>query len=222
MKSEPIVLKEESQESKEIMKEWFTEAKEMTLEKLPEFLRKLTEDYVQDYGTIVSAMVAGALGTVWAINKSGQGGITGFQAGFVPLYFYREWSDIKGPFKVVKFEDMIYPQYEEKFARVMEVETFKGIYELTVKTIQKHIFDSKDGGVFVIPTHPDVCRHWLSILDGFVPFGWKCKQNGKDGLNVEFITGFDPVERDWIDSDVYADLRGELLKMWWKFTIKVK
>src|SRR5690349_20327046 len=62
-------------------KQWYVDAHapEMTLETLPEFLRHLTEDYHHDYGTICHALAAGAIATAYAMDRSPQGGITGFQ-----------------------------------------------------------------------------------------------------------------------------------------------
>jgi len=62
-----------------IQKEWYEEARKMTVEQLPMFLKKLVEDYQHDYGTICHAVAAGALSAAHAVNHSPTGGITGFQ-----------------------------------------------------------------------------------------------------------------------------------------------
>lgn len=61
-------------EQDKIHEEWYKEASEMTLENLPEFLRKLTEDYSHDYGTICHAISAAAAAAAWAVEKSPCGG----------------------------------------------------------------------------------------------------------------------------------------------------
>ena len=65
-----------------IQDEWYKQADKMTMDKLPEFLKHLTEDYQHDYGTICHALSAGALAAVHSMNNCPCGGITGFQAGF--------------------------------------------------------------------------------------------------------------------------------------------
>ena len=109
--------------------EWYKEAKEMSLDKLPEFLRKLTEDYGHDYGTICHAMTAGAIATMWAINKSPTGGITGFQAGYIMWQFIRQWnySSNKTGLKLIDYDNFLYPQYEDKFEKTISKETWNAI-----------------------------------------------------------------------------------------------
>ena len=63
---------------------WYAQAadKAMTLETLPAFLKELAE-YKHDYNTICYALTAGAIATAWALNRTPNGGITGFQAGAI-------------------------------------------------------------------------------------------------------------------------------------------
>ena len=66
-----------------IHKEWMKRARDMTMADLPEFLRELTEDYDHDYGTICHAIAAAAVAAAWSVERTPQGGITGFQAGAI-------------------------------------------------------------------------------------------------------------------------------------------
>lgn len=72
--------------------EWYKQAKEQTVETLPKFIRHLTEDFCHDYGTIVHAMASAALATIWAMDKTDQGRITGSQANALQSIFIEKWS----------------------------------------------------------------------------------------------------------------------------------
>ena len=79
-------------EEMKIHEEWYKQAKEQTLETLPAFLNHLINDYGHDYGTICHAIAAGAIGAAYALERSPQGGITGFQAGCIMWCFIRHWN----------------------------------------------------------------------------------------------------------------------------------
>lgn len=68
-------------EEDKVHENWYKEAKDMDMQKLPQFVNGLLEDYEHDYGTICHALSAAAVATMWAMNRDErQGGITGFQA----------------------------------------------------------------------------------------------------------------------------------------------
>lgn len=153
-----IRLDEERDEA--TWKQWFVDAKDQTLDTLPEFMRHITRDYRHDYGTVCHALAACAVAATWAAEK-GQG-ITGFQAGFIFWDFYRHWMQEDGPARMLKYEDMLYPQYERRF-RTIGAETWEWLQaEAATKLAEA---DSE----FV---HPNVLTHWQSIVDGNVPFGY--------------------------------------------------
>ena len=217
-----------------IHKEWHKEAKEMTMEKLPEFIRKLTEDYGHDYGTIVHALTAGAIGTMWAMDRTPHGGIAGFQAGCIMWQFIREWnkSGNKCGMALLDYDNLLYPQYEYKFDKAITPSAWEAIQ----KEAKKHLEESEkaqlkyngdiyrygidlsvfvekypdyndnpekydrigmgtgdewdaqkkkeDSGFEFAPTkpyntkaHPEVIAHWISIVEGVVPFGFKVKED---------------------------------------------
>ena len=120
-----------------IHEEWHKEAKNMTMEKLPEFLRKLTEDYGHDYGTIVHALTAGAVGTMWAMDRTPRGGITGFQVGCIMWQFIREWnkSDNKCGMALLDYDNLLYPQYADKFEKTIT----SSMWEAVQKEAKSHI-----------------------------------------------------------------------------------
>jgi hypothetical protein len=145
--------------------EWMREAKDMTLDALPEFLRKLTQDYSHDYGTICHAIAAAAVAAAWAVEKSPQGGITGFQAGAVSWEMLKGWGGItlgETGSRIINFDDLLFPQYAEKFTTIPEETWEKLVAAASVRL--------KDAEAFVAPA---VLRHWKSVASGNVPFGLK-------------------------------------------------
>jgi len=110
-------LDESTKETQELIELWRAEAEGMTLEKLPEFLERITTQYKYDYGTICHAISIGGIATMWAIDHSEQGGITAFQAGAITWGNIRNWdSSYRGkPLELIDYSRMIYPQHEEEF-----------------------------------------------------------------------------------------------------------
>lgn len=150
-------------------KEWYEEAKEMTAEKLPEFIRHLTEDYGHDYGTIVKAMGAAAIAAVYAIDNSEQGGITGFQASCLNWEFLMNWyyTTNKCGMRLVDYDDMLYPQYGHKYEKTIS----SSVWNKLQAEAEKNLNEREGGGL----VHPDVVAHWKSIVAGNVPFGYVVK-----------------------------------------------
>ena len=140
-------------------KGWYEEARQMTVEKLPEFIRKLTQDYDHDYGTICHAIAAAAVGAAWAVEHSPVGGITGFQASCITWELIRHWGGIEGPARLVQYENMLFPQYGHNFTAI-SAETWKWLQEQAAKKIAESDH-----------AHPAVIAHWKRIAAGEVPFG---------------------------------------------------
>lgn len=151
-------------ESMKLQEEWYKEAAEMTLEKLPEFLDKLQNFYEHDYGTICHAITASAVATCWAMNKGPQGGITGFQAGAIMWEFIRQWGHLKGPARMLSYEDMLYPQSETKF-KTIDTDTMDFLKEKAAENLA----DPEKGSI-------EVREHWQTIVDGKVPFGYQIEE----------------------------------------------
>ena len=150
---------------------WFEEAREQTIKTLPKFIKHIMNDYEHDYGTICHAIAACSLAAAWATNKHRQGYITGFQASFVMWDFIKEWmyANNKTGLRILNYDDMLYPQYKNKFDKIISKETFEDIQ----KAAQENLEEVKQGrGV-----HPDVIKHWKSIVAGNVPFGYKIKED---------------------------------------------
>lgn len=167
--SEVKVITEE--DNKSDIEEWFKQAKKQTLDTLPDFIRHLMTDYHHDYGTIVHAMTACAIATVWACDRTEQGGITGFQAGFITWGFIRHWSfeNNKTGLRIINYDDLLYPQYESRFEKAISPEIWESVQK------EAHTRLENDGKEWF--AHESVIAHWKSIVDGNVPFGFTVKED---------------------------------------------
>ena len=106
------------------------------------------------------------LGAFNYINRSPVGGITGFQAGFIGWAAIMEFMGIKkdSPVRIVKYENMLYPQYRENFDKTISQETWKYLQEEARKNLEENS-----------SANPRVIEHWQSIVDGKVPFGYEVR-----------------------------------------------
>lgn len=149
---------------------WYAKAraKDMTLETLPGFLSELAA-FAHDYNTIVYAVAAGAVATSWALDRSPNGGITGFQAGAVMWEFMEAWNDITAPAWLLQGRDLLCPQYGYKFNSIGP-ETWKWAQEEAGKKLTDRMC-SVDMGEVQFAAHPDVVAHWQSLQAGVIPFG---------------------------------------------------
>ena len=150
-------------EEMDIHKAWKDEAHNVkTVEDLTKFINHLVEDYGHDYGTIVHAMFSGMMATFHAINNSPQGGITGFQASCLGHMFVRKFllSEDK-MYKIQVIDDLLYPQYESKFRKVLKPEIWKKLQGMAQDNLDKKELASEK-----------VIAHWKTIVAGEVPFGF--------------------------------------------------
>lgn len=154
-----------TENNKEIIDAWFSEAKLQNLETLPEFLRKLSENYEHDYGTICYAVTAAAVGAAWAMDKTPNGGITGFQSSIIMWEFMRRWNNIEFPSKLIKYENMLYPQYEHAFQKTMNKDTWEWLQDKAKELIE----NTKTASPYVID-------HWQKIANGEIPFGYEIEK----------------------------------------------
>ena len=126
-------------------------------------LPSLMEKYGQTYeGTaeFIGSYLA-ALGNQMCCEM----GATGFQKShtmFNFLFAFNFRYNCTG-LKLVNYDDMLYPQYADKFAPVISQTAWKNMQTLAEKLLREY----EDEYV-----HPDVKAHWQSIVDGIVPFGY--------------------------------------------------
>lgn len=98
-------------------------------------------------------------------------GITEFQASFALWEVIREWqySDNKTSLRLVDYDEMLYPQYQKKFEKVISKDIWKTLQETAKENLDSlfvnGVFD-ENGAV------PKVVEHWKSIVNGVVPFGY--------------------------------------------------
>lgn len=156
-------------ESMHLEKEWFQEAKKQTRDTLGQFIDHLMTDYQHDYGTICHAIAAAALAATYAADNSPQGGITGFQAGFIMWDFIKQWmypTNTCG-LKIVDYDNMLYPQYERHFDKTIPSHTWELLQAQAKELLKTEAHDA----------HNEVYKHWQSIANGQVPFGYIIEEN---------------------------------------------
>lgn len=133
-----------------------------TIEELCDLIKEVEEKFNYDYG--VAPRSIGAVVAVVANYLSYQMGITGFQAGFVMWDFVKGYMkpNNKCGMKLVDYDDMLYPQYDHKFAKTISSQTWRSIQEEAKKRLAEDKGDA----------HPKVRAHWESIVKGKIPFGY--------------------------------------------------
>jgi len=147
-----------------VHEQWYVDARKQTEATLSEFFRHLAHDFVHDYGTICHAVAAAAIAAASAMDRDAeQGGITGFQSGAVMWQFVQNWLQEKGPLELVRYEHMLYPQYEGEFANTITPNAWKFLQEQAAKNLAN--YDKR-------LTSVEVVAHWQSIAEGVVPFGY--------------------------------------------------
>lgn len=147
-------------------KEWYRAARKQTSDTIGDFVKEVMSAPL-DYGTVCSAVAACALAAANAANNEPNGGITGFQAGFVMWGFVREWlfPNNKTALKIVDYDDLLYPQYEYKFKPVISKSTWEAVQQEAAKRLSETEY-----------AHPAVKAHWQSIVNGVIPFGMELEQ----------------------------------------------
>lgn len=141
---------------------WFDEATNIsTMSELENFITKLNNRYIHDYGTIVHAMTAGCIATLYMMDRQDQGGITGFQASCIMWGFIKRWMSYDGPMVLRRYRYMLYPQYEKNFEKTIS----RNVWEWLQKEASNEILKVNE-------MDPQVRQHIQSIVDGVVPFGY--------------------------------------------------
>lgn len=167
-----LPLDEASDEFAVIKKQWMALAREAkTAPDVYEFMQHLIYDYKHDYGTACHAIAAMAIAA--ASYGAHMEGITGFQANFVMWGFIREWwyKDNKSGLKIINYDQMLYPQYEDFFEKTIGRDIFEKLQEQAKEKLENEDLDH---------VHPNVIAHWKSIVDGVVPFGYVLEKEETD------------------------------------------
>lgn len=135
-----------------------------TMDDLVDFLKYVESNCNYDYGVAPRSIAQSALATAWYM--AGKMGITGFQAGFVMWDFIRDWKFRSNEcgLKIVDYDNMLYPQYEDKFEKTIRSSTWRALQEQAKKNLEDSEY-----------ANPAVIAHWESIVRGEIPFGYTIK-----------------------------------------------
>ena len=184
-----------NEERKALRQSWYDEARKQTNETIPSFLQKLF-DYKHDYSvvetiepgepvdviggrtsrakefmppafnTICYACSAAAVAAATAINNN-----HGFPRGAIMWEFITGWfQEEDKPMRLVKFENMLYPQYKSDFDKTISQETADWLISKAKEKLK--LYPDKDCTCYQA-AHPTVIAHWQSIAKGELPFGYK-------------------------------------------------
>ena len=135
-------------------------------EDLSSFLDEIA-NYSHDYGTIVYGCMAAMKASFKVINGGPNGGITGFQAGCLGWECVHEFMMIDSPAKLVDFNNMLYPQYQDKFEKTISQETWDNLQE----KVKVKLSEADEH------THPNILAHWKTVAAGNIPFGYAISQD---------------------------------------------
>ena len=132
-----------------------------SIDDIMNYIQNVRDNYDIGYEKDQKEIEQDALATSYYMEE--MFGITGFQAGFVMWDFIKDWSfrGNKCGLKIVNYDDMLYPQYNHKFQKTISKDTFEALQKAAEDNLKK-------GGY----ANPNVIKHWKSIVDGNVPFGY--------------------------------------------------
>ena len=146
-----------------------------TTDELAEFINFISNTPL-DYETVVYAQCAAMLAAQHVMNEGEQGGITGFQAGFIGWEMVKQFMSVGDcGLTLIDWENMLFPQYKERFEKTISREIFKGLQKKARKSLAEADKQERTYGYSTI--HPEVRKHMESIVNGVVPFGYVIKED---------------------------------------------
>lgn len=134
---------------------------------LVSYLEYVKDNCNYDYGVAPCSIAQAALAVAWYLACDF--GITGFQAGFITWEFIRgfTYTSNKCGLRLIDYNDMLYPQYEYKFTeKIITSDIWNILQNQAKEKLEKHP-----------NANPSVVKHWQSIVDGKVPFGYVVKDD---------------------------------------------
>lgn len=136
-------------------------------QELIELIEEVKNNFNNGYGT--AARSVGAIAACVAKYLSSEMGLTGFQAGcamwdFIYAFMY---PNNKCGMRLINYDDMLYPQYYDNFHNT-------AIPKYTWEALQKQAKENLEKDTYF--ASPSVAKHWQSIVDGQVPFGYTVKE----------------------------------------------
>ena len=113
------------------------------------------------YGEAPRAIAQAALATARYFAK--EFGITSFQAGCTMWDFVKDWSYSGNTcgLKILDYDDMLFPQYEHKYQKTIKPWVWEALQKQAKENLEEREYASES-----------VIKHWKSIADGNVPFGY--------------------------------------------------
>lgn len=157
-------------ESMNLQNEWYEKCKTIKSNNaLTNFMKHILNNYDHDYGTAVHATAACALAAAWVACEKLE--LSGFQASCVMWEFIKHWTKTgnKCGLRLVDYDDMLYPQYEEKFDKTIRRSIFEEIQKEARRLLEEDEKHLKEGW----GACGSVRAHWKKIADGEVPFGYR-------------------------------------------------
>jgi len=162
---------------------WSNEAKTQihTPEDLKKFADKLIEhcnklNGADGYEETANATTALAYAAVEMCAE--QFGLSGFQVGCIMWGIIDKliMSEHDCGMKLLNYDLMLYPQYEDHFEKTIDLETWKKMQEKASEKYQEYLVEKAKeniGDERAFPACEEVAAHWKSIVYGNVPFGYK-------------------------------------------------
>ena len=156
---------------------WYQQAREQTLDTLPEFINELANHVQTNNST--HAIAAACIGTAWAMNASNGYRIPHIVIANVARIFNRllAYRESKCGIKTIDYDYMLYPYYNDVFTTIPE-DTWRAIQTEAQRLLDttNHETWTDDDGATHIPPDQEIFDHWQSIVDGRVPFGFRVKE----------------------------------------------
>lgn len=167
-------------ENKEL---WDKEAKTNihNSEDLKKFADKLIEHCDNIYGADYyeeSANETVALAHAAVEMCAEQLGLSGFQVGCIMWGIIDKLmiTEHDCGMRLVNYNDMLYPQYDDRFEKTIDPDTWKKLQEKASEKYQEYLAEKAKenmGDERAFPACEEVAAHWKRIVDGNVPFGYK-------------------------------------------------
>lgn len=140
-----------------VYEEWKAKANAVqNLEDFNTFYKELTE-HKHSYDSVVWACQLVSIAAFKAFNRSPQGGITGFQLGFVGGGYLQEMLHLKGPVFLLKAEDLLSEYKAGDYIARLDKESHTWLREEARKRL--------DGENL----HEDAREHLQKMAEGWLP-----------------------------------------------------
>jgi hypothetical protein len=79
--------------------------------------------------------------------------------------YIQHWAGKKPPLRLLEMDNMLYPQYKYMFEKTIDKSTFEYLQAQARNNLNNRDF-----------ANSSIRKHWQSIVNGKVPFGYKIKE----------------------------------------------